>query len=440
MSNLEIKNKSTGQSYSNNGAVFKGGEDLEISAKVKNYGPGDVSENVLVKYYVIQGNPALTYDTVTTYPSAGRDEIERGNLENGESETKSLSSYIVSTTPGIYTVASMLDPNENIIGDDRENNWRSFTFEVAQPVVLPDLQVPTLTLDGKTEEQTFQINQQVDLDFSVSNNGNPPANDAKFSLKIFQENNILVEETTGTITQADIADGSYVNTDLRITFNNYQTGRFYLQICADSENQIEESNENNNCKEIWFSISDIVQLTDIWISDLAVNSISSEEQIFSPNQTVELMATLAKTGPDFSGTIVNQYVVYDSGNNLIQMVQEDAIDACDLMIYNRVDFSVPSSAGRYYIRACIDVNNLIQEPDKTNNCRKIWFNVQTENQTIPGDIDSGGTVDIADAILVIQIMSGTEVYSVNLYADINGDGKIGLEEVVYILQKIAEIR
>jgi len=56
----------------------------------------------------------------------------------------------------------------------------------------------------------------------------------------------------------------------------------------------------------------------------------------------------------------------------------------------------------------------------------------------PGDYNKDGNIDLKDAILPLQIMTGQSLAEV-VYgsADINGDGKIGLEKVIYILQTIA---
>ena len=55
----------------------------------------------------------------------------------------------------------------------------------------------------------------------------------------------------------------------------------------------------------------------------------------------------------------------------------------------------------------------------------------------PGDVNNSGSVDLADAILVLQLLAGTNPIGINLGADINGDGKIGLAEAIYILQHVA---
>jgi hypothetical protein len=58
-----------------------------------------------------------------------------------------------------------------------------------------------------------------------------------------------------------------------------------------------------------------------------------------------------------------------------------------------------------------------------------------------GDINGDGRIDMIDAIMALQIISGiTPKNTVYKEADVNGDGKIGMQEVIYIIQKVAEIR
>lgn len=58
-----------------------------------------------------------------------------------------------------------------------------------------------------------------------------------------------------------------------------------------------------------------------------------------------------------------------------------------------------------------------------------------------GDINDDGEVDLADAILVMQVLSDTtSAPPVHTGADVNGDGQIGLPEAVFILQKAAGVR
>ncbi len=60
------------------------------------------------------------------------------------------------------------------------------------------------------------------------------------------------------------------------------------------------------------------------------------------------------------------------------------------------------------------------------------------NLALLGDIDGSGSVDLTDAIIGLQILTGIEPSAdMRIEADVNGDGKIGAEEVVYIMEKTA---
>ena len=56
----------------------------------------------------------------------------------------------------------------------------------------------------------------------------------------------------------------------------------------------------------------------------------------------------------------------------------------------------------------------------------------------PGDLTGNGVIDLADAVCAMQILTGMEpAADVYLQAEVNKDGKIGLEEVVYIIGEIS---
>jgi hypothetical protein len=59
-----------------------------------------------------------------------------------------------------------------------------------------------------------------------------------------------------------------------------------------------------------------------------------------------------------------------------------------------------------------------------------------------GDVNQDDSVNLADAILIIQVLSrtGTLPFGNNYVADVNIDGKLGLADAIYILQKTAGLR
>ena len=59
---------------------------------------------------------------------------------------------------------------------------------------------------------------------------------------------------------------------------------------------------------------------------------------------------------------------------------------------------------------------------------------------VKGDVNGDGKVDLTDAILCLQVLSGLAPDNIHSTADVDGDGKLGLAEAIYILQKVAGIR
>ncbi|OQX25435.1 MAG: hypothetical protein BWK80_15590 [Desulfobacteraceae bacterium IS3] len=61
---------------------------------------------------------------------------------------------------------------------------------------------------------------------------------------------------------------------------------------------------------------------------------------------------------------------------------------------------------------------------------------------VSGDIDGSGAADLGDAISVLRILADIKLENQTIFVctDLNGDGRIGIEEVLYILQKVAGLR
>lgn len=60
---------------------------------------------------------------------------------------------------------------------------------------------------------------------------------------------------------------------------------------------------------------------------------------------------------------------------------------------------------------------------------------------VPGDIDNDGIISLKDAIGILKICSGNSLnYLIYKKTDLNSDGKLGIEEEIYVLQTIAEQR
>jgi hypothetical protein len=66
----------------------------------------------------------------------------------------------------------------------------------------------------------------------------------------------------------------------------------------------------------------------------------------------------------------------------------------------------------------------------------------TVSTATPGDYNADGNVDIADAILAMRVFSGARPTPVpdTRCTDVAGDNRVGVDDVIYILQRSAGIR
>lgn len=67
-----------------------------------------------------------------------------------------------------------------------------------------------------------------------------------------------------------------------------------------------------------------------------------------------------------------------------------------------------------------------------------WLNRTDPVKTVKGDVNNDETVDLTDMMLALRILTGIPPETiVSRGSDVNGDGKIGLEDLIYILKMTA---
>jgi len=68
--------------------------------------------------------------------------------------------------------------------------------------------------------------------------------------------------------------------------------------------------------------------------------------------------------------------------------------------------------------------------------------IDLSGATLIGDLNADNVVNLADAVLLLQLLNGVDMTgtTLRLRADLNGDGRIGPAEAIYILQKAAGLR
>lgn len=117
-------------------------------------------------------------------------------------------------------------------------------------------------------------------------------------------------------------------------------------------------------------------------------------------------------------------------------------------IYYTTDGTDPTTSSPVYAATPIPIYQTTTlkffAKDRADNSEIVTTQIYSINQNgMPGEINNDTRIDLADAILALQIFIGKTPQtplSSNITADINGDHKIGMEEVIFIMQKAADIR
>lgn len=96
---------------------------------------------------------------------------------------------------------------------------------------------------------------------------------------------------------------------------------------------------------------------------------------------------------------------------------------------------LPNGSYTFFVKARDAANNIDPSPASRS------FTVDYSYAAGYGDVKKDGEVNLPDAIVALQVCAGMKpAEQVNDKADVNGDRKIGLAEVVFILQTVGGIR
>ena len=66
-----------------------------------------------------------------------------------------------------------------------------------------------------------------------------------------------------------------------------------------------------------------------------------------------------------------------------------------------------------------------------------WY--QLFRRIAGGDVNGDGRIDLQDAVLALQIVAGFSPAGIQRSADVSGDMAVGMQEAIFVLQKIATI-
>jgi len=149
---------------------------------------------------------------------------------------------------------------------------------------------------------------------------------------------------------------------------------------------------------------------------------------------------------------------YVTGVGVLLLSANPSFSVLDLKdtLLNSVDY-IPDLEGKVLSGGRVNAFNALKLldsdddgiPDMEDNCPGSHNPAQTDRDkdgkgdacddisNIPGDIDSDYRVTLKDAILAWYVCIGAIDFTPNLAADVNGDGRIGMREVIYVLRHLS---
>ncbi len=226
------------------GALFEG-VPLSFSVVVKNQGTERAFERFKVGLYLDVGNNEAFEYSFTPQ--------EVHPLEKGE-ETTLIWKNVWTQTPGTHTIGACADSEKTIQESLEKNNCETLEFTVLGKADNADLLISGIHISPASPAVGARITFSAD----VKNTGPRIATSPKFKLLVdgvVSANNSLIAPREENGYDKDLDPGEE---DFIAWTGNWipkSAGSHIYQICADSNDEIAEVDEENNCKEGTFVVA-----------------------------------------------------------------------------------------------------------------------------------------------------------------------------------------
>jgi PKD repeat protein len=186
-------------------------------------------------------------------------------------------------------------------------------------------------------------------------------------------------------------------------------GDWYVLAQVDPDNAVSEKNENNNL--FYTQISIVPPQAALAVSPLSV-------EIPAGSGTRSFSVSNSGAGDmNWTATESTGWIAIASGGS---GVNSGTIT---------VNFSENNGSERS--------GEIVVEAPGATNSPVVLLVVQSDSQIQPGDVDGNGILDLSDAIAALRILAGVAT-PISVGGDVNGDGKIGIEEIIFILRSISQ--
>lgn len=358
------------------------GDPVTVTVTIRNEGIGDAQDVVVHLVDITNGGDELIGDPLTI------------PLLTAGSSTAVTTTYDTSGKVGERRIQVVVDPENRIEETDERDNVAVRTLRVVseaeRPEPLPNLVVVTQSITISPITPT--VGSPVTITVMVSNTGEAPATDVvvEFADITGDEGEVIGrEQITGTL-----AAGRSGRARIVYDTTGKAAGVRTIQVTADPDGVIDESDETDNQATATFTITervseeaaaitapvtttaDAVTATSETELDLPNLAIAAEDLvIFRPDYVavasatdfVTIAATVRNTGRVDVGGVAVQFVVMT--NRGWEALGQQEVPYLAAGEEGTVEIVVPATQAANYreLRVLVDPQNAIFEADKTDN-------------------------------------------------------------------------
>ena len=313
-------------------------EMVTFTITIKNQGDGSAPASQV--YYYIDGSERGS-GTVSSIPAGGK-------VVNG------FSWRVERLT---YTVKVVADYNNNVIESDETNNEKEITFS-GTPVPEPDLIIEDITWrplnPSPGELVTFTI--------IIKNQGD--GSTAASQVYYYVDDSPEGSDNISSIPAGGTATGTF-------TWKT-EKGDYIIKAVADYNDDVPESDETNNEKEITSS--------EMSLADLIIQSITWSPLNPSPNETVTFTFAVKNQGNGGAGPSTVYYYIGDYGKGPVPV---SSISAGGTASGN---FTWVAAQGNPTIAAVADYYKVVSESDESNNIKQVTVPKISASETSLADL------------------------------------------------------
>ncbi|WP_300465309.1 CARDB domain-containing protein [Desulfobacula sp.] len=364
------------------------GDAVTLTAKVLNNGDLSIIDES-ISFYL--GDPAVSGVLI----GSSSVNITPASLKAGETGQASID-WTIPADIIEYTVYAVADPDNNTVESSEDNNKAQFE------IIRPDLEAVHCGLDQKPDG-TYHIVAD------IKNNGSIQAHDVEVLFK-------AQEDIIDTMIIPDILPGltAQVSLPAALEFYNYSSWTPEISFVVDPENKISEISEENNTASTIYTLN-ILDPESYDFGKISYKGLVKNIIVFNKTQVPMSLGDIALSGQD-----VNDYSIIDAPcKDQTLPAQTSCIIAVQCL---------PSTLG-------VKNTELIINNDQGRLLGSVSLGGELDH-LIPGDInDSNLPPDLIDAMIALRVATGVSESELYLIADTNKDGRISINEVIFVLQK-----